>query len=166
MAYFWWLLKKYLETFPDLKWQHLGNGEQETRQIKVEMAHFWWFLNKNPKPCTRPEVALSRQRQTIHPSNQNINGQFLINFQGKSWKISQTGSNRISSTMNDRPMEPKLKWPIFDYFWRKMPKSNPDREWPYLVKGNDTPIEPKLKWPIFDDFRRNIPKITRDRKWP
>jgi hypothetical protein len=37
-------------------------------------------------------------------------------FYGKSQKLPQTGNDRISATANDRPIEAKLKWSIFDDF--------------------------------------------------
>jgi hypothetical protein len=56
-------------------------------------------------------------------------------FDEKSRKLPQTGSGRISATANDRPIGPKLKWPIFDDFRRKIPKITQDRKWPYLGNG-------------------------------
>jgi hypothetical protein len=37
-------------------------------------------------------------------------------FDEKSQKLPQTGSDRISATVNDIPVGPKLKWYIFDDF--------------------------------------------------
>jgi hypothetical protein len=44
------------------------------------------------------------------------NGLFLMIFDEKSQKLPQTGSGRISATVNDRPIGPKIKWSIFDDF--------------------------------------------------
>jgi hypothetical protein len=49
-------------------------------------------------------------------------------FEERNRKKTETGSDRIFLTANDAPIEPKLKWPIFDEFGRKIPKVTPDRE--------------------------------------
>ena len=51
-------------------------------------------------------------------------GLFLMIFDEKSEKLPQTGSSCISVTVNDRDTGPKLKWSIFDDFWRNIPKKN------------------------------------------
>jgi hypothetical protein len=47
-------------------------------------------------------------------------------FEEISRKVPKTESDRISAMVNDRPVEPKLKWAIFDEFEeksRKLPKT-------------------------------------------
>jgi hypothetical protein len=46
----------------------------------------------------------------------------------KHQKLTDSGSDRIFSTANDTPIEPKLKWSLFDEFGRNIPKVTPDRE--------------------------------------
>jgi hypothetical protein len=73
-------------------------------------------------------------------------------FDEKSRKLPQTGSDRISATANDRPVEPKLNGlflMIFDEKSRKLPQTGSDR---ISATANDRPVGPKLKWSIFDDF--------------
>jgi hypothetical protein len=76
----------------------------------------------------------------------------LTIFDEKSRKLPQIGSGRISVTANDRPVEPKIKWPIFDDFYEKSRKLLQTGSGRISVTANDGPVEPKIKWPIFDDF--------------
>jgi hypothetical protein len=49
-------------------------------------------------------------------------------FEENHRKLTETRSDRIFSTANDTPIEPKLNWPTFDEFGRKKPKNNRDRK--------------------------------------
>jgi hypothetical protein len=86
-------------------------------------------------------------------------------FEEKYRKLSQNESDCISSTMNKRPVEQKLKRPIFDDFWRnvsKLPKTGSDR---ISSTANGRPVRPKLEGRSFYDFWRKIPKFVPERKW-
>ena len=106
----------------------------------------------------RPEVTVSRQQWARESSNQNQNVLLLVIFLEKSQNLSQTESDRISSTMNDRPVEPKLKWPIFDDFRRKIPKNTRDRKWPCLVNGKRSTHRKKSKMAYFWWFSKESPE--------
>jgi hypothetical protein len=62
------------------------------------------------------------------------------------------GSDRISATVNDRPIRLKiigLTLMVFDEKSRKLPQTGSDR---ISATANDRHVGPKLKWLIFDDF--------------
>jgi hypothetical protein len=73
-------------------------------------------------------------------------------FNVKSRKLLQNGSGRISVTANDGPVEPKIKWSIFDDFQRKISKLLQNGSGRIWATANDTPVEPIVKRPVFDDF--------------
>ena len=58
----------------DRIWPYLGNVKPCTQRFPTVMGSFWWFLKKTPEKYPRLEVALSRQRQTLDPSDQTCNG--------------------------------------------------------------------------------------------
>jgi hypothetical protein len=58
-----------------------------------------------------------------------------MSFDEKYRKLHQTGSDRISSAVNDRPVRPKLKWAFFVDFLRKVAK---------LPQTGSDPISPTV----------------------
>jgi hypothetical protein len=101
---FWWVWKKHPESYPrqgvafTCQRQTLDASDQNCNGLIM------MIFEESCRNSLRPEVTVSRQRWTIDTSNQDWKGPFLMIFEEKSPKVPQTGSDRVLSTMNDRPV--------------------------------------------------------------